>query len=116
MPSVPLTPEQRAAFFADHPDWGAEGDAAIRTYVFPDFSAAVGFVARVALAAEAAHHHPDIDVRWNRVTLRLTTHSAGTLTDLDRKLAETIDGFLDQRPLTTRDPGPPRPPLTSPGA
>ena len=54
----------------------------------------MGFVNRVALAAEAADHHPDIDIRWNRVTLRLTTHSVGALTDLDRALAEQIDGFV----------------------
>ena len=52
-----------------------------------------GFVNRVALAAQAADHHPDIDIRWNRVTLRLTTHSVGALTDLDRALVEQIDAL-----------------------
>jgi 4a-hydroxytetrahydrobiopterin dehydratase len=45
----------------------------------------------VALAAERADHHPDIDIRWNRVTLALSTHSAGALTEADRDLAEEID-------------------------
>jgi 4a-hydroxytetrahydrobiopterin dehydratase len=47
----------------------------------------------VALVAEKADHHPDIDIRWNRVTLVLTTHSLGRLSDQDRSLIETIDGW-----------------------
>ena len=65
-----------------------------REFTFADFSAAIGFVVRTALAAEVLDHHPDIDIRWNRVTLTLSTHSAGALTELDRQLAATIDGFV----------------------
>jgi 4a-hydroxytetrahydrobiopterin dehydratase len=89
----PLTADERAAFLAAHPDWDLEGETISRTFTFADFGEAMGFVTRVALAAEAADHHPDIDIRWNRVTLVLSTHSAGALTGLDRDLASSIDGF-----------------------
>jgi 4a-hydroxytetrahydrobiopterin dehydratase len=94
MPGSPLTAQERAAFLAGHPDWSASGNTLERTIAFTDFAEAMGFVNRVALAAQAADRHPDIDIRWNRVTLRLTTHSAGALTDLDQALAERVDGFL----------------------
>ena len=62
-----------------------------RTFEFADFGAAMGFVTRVALAAEVLDHHPDIDIRWNKVTLVLSTHSEGTLTGLDAELAKRAD-------------------------
>jgi len=89
-----LTAEERARLSAAHPDWTATDETLERTIEFGDFAEAMGFVTRVGLAAQALDHHPDIDIRWNRVTLRLTTHSAGGLTDGDRALAEQIDGFL----------------------
>ena len=58
-----------------------------------DFVEAMGFVTRVALVAEKAFHHPDIDIRWNKVTLRLSTHSEGGLTEKDLELAERVDGL-----------------------
>lgn len=61
-----------------------------RTFEFPTFRAAVAFVAYVAELAEAADHHPDIEVRYNKVTLTLTTHSAGGLTDKDFTLARAL--------------------------
>jgi 4a-hydroxytetrahydrobiopterin dehydratase len=66
----------------------------VRDYEFKDFAEAMAFVNRVAEAAEAANHHPDILVHgWNHVRLTLTTHSAGKLTDDDRAMAERIDGL-----------------------
>lgn len=62
-----------------------------RTFQFSDFVEAMGFVTMVALAAEKLDHHPDIDIRWNKVTLVLSTHSEGTLTDLDAELARRAD-------------------------
>jgi len=76
-----------------HPAWWIDGEEISRTFEFADFGEAMGFVNRVALAAEKADHHPDIDIRWNKVTLTLSTHSAGALTDFDRSLVETIDGW-----------------------
>lgn len=94
MARSPLTAQERAAFLAAHPAWSASGSTLERIIVFTDFAEAMGFVSRVALVAQAADHHPDISIRWNQVTLTLTTHSAGALTDLDQALAEQIDGFL----------------------
>lgn len=62
-----------------------------RTYRFPSFPAAIRFVDYVAELAENADHHPDIDIRYNQVTLKLSTHSAGGITDRDFDLVEAID-------------------------
>lgn len=68
-----------------------KNDCIHRTYTFPTFLAAIRFVDYVAEVAEAADHHPNIDIRYNRVTLSLNTHSAGGITDKDFELAKTID-------------------------
>ena len=73
------------------PDWKKIGATIARTYAFKDFPAAIRFVNTVARLAEKAGHHPDIDIRWNRVALTLTTHSAGGLTEKDFKLARKFD-------------------------
>jgi 4a-hydroxytetrahydrobiopterin dehydratase len=75
-------------------DWSREGDEIVRDWKFDDFAAAIAFVNRVADAAEAANHHPDILVHgWNKVKLSVTNHSAGGLTDADFELAKTVDGL-----------------------
>ena len=61
---------------------------------FADFSAAFGFMVRVALAAETLGHHPEWCNVWNRVTINLTTHDTGGLSNLDLELARQIDGFV----------------------
>jgi len=71
--------------------WGREGDELTKTVRRSDFAAALELVNAVGALAESADHHPDIDIRWNTVTLRLSTHSAGGLTDLDLALAKAID-------------------------
>ena len=83
----------RKAMTASLPGWRmAEGrDAIQRTYKFKDFSQAFGFMARAALVAEKMDHHPEWTNVWNRVDVTLATHSAGGLTDLDLKLAESMD-------------------------
>jgi len=73
------------------PDWKKLGKTIRRTFQFKDFVAAVKFVNAVAKLAEKACHHPDIDIRWNKVTLTLTTHSEGGLTKKDFKLAKQFD-------------------------
>ena len=79
---------------ADEGVWRQEGESLVRDYKFKDFAEAVGFVNRVAAAAEEANHHPDILIHgWNNVRLTLTTHSAGKLTDNDHAMAERIDGL-----------------------
>ncbi|MDX6642361.1 MAG: 4a-hydroxytetrahydrobiopterin dehydratase [Solirubrobacteraceae bacterium] len=75
-------------------EWGREGDEIVRDFKFADFAEAMGFVNRVAEAAEEANHHPDILVHgWNKVRLSVTNHSEGGLTDADFKLASTVDGL-----------------------
>ena len=83
----------RTTFLTEHPAWTLEGESISRTFTFADFNEAMGFVNRVGLAAEVADHHPDIDIRWNRVTLVLSTHSESALTEKDTALAATFDGF-----------------------
>lgn len=73
------------------PEWKRAGDAIVRTFQFNDFPAAIKFVDAIAKAAEKAWHHPDIDIRWNKVVLALTTHDEGGLTEKDFNLARTFD-------------------------
>ena len=73
------------------PDWRKRGAMISRTFVFKDFPAAIRFVNAVAKLAENAWHHPDIDIRWNKVTLVLTTHDAGGLTRKDFALAQKFN-------------------------
>jgi 4a-hydroxytetrahydrobiopterin dehydratase len=83
----------------DAPDgWTLEDDgrALVRMLRFEDFGEAFGFLARVALHAEKVDHHPEFTSVWNRVDFRLTTHSAGGLTDKDRDLALAINRIAGQ--------------------
>lgn len=72
------------------PGWELKEGAIVRLYKFKDFPEAVAFVDRVAPLAEAADHHPDILIRYNKVQLTLVTHSAGGLTEKDFQLAQKI--------------------------
>ncbi len=74
--------------------YDAAADAIGRNFKFVDFSEAFGFMARVALAAQQADHHPDWSNSFNKVSIRLSTHSAGGLTDKDVELAAAIDALL----------------------
>jgi 4a-hydroxytetrahydrobiopterin dehydratase len=78
------------------PEWKLEDNAIRRSYSFADFIDAMHFVNEVAEIAEDVGHHPDIDIRYNRVTLGLTTHDAGGLTENDLKMAAQLDGELDK--------------------
>ncbi len=71
--------------------WTRRDNELVTTVKLADFAAALAFVNSVGAAAEAANHHPDIDIRWNTVTLVLTTHDSGGLTVLDLALAAAID-------------------------
>ena len=86
-----LSNAQAKVRLASVPDWRKQGRTITRTYLFKDFPAAVRFVNAVARLAEKAWHHPDIDIRWNKVTLVLTTHDAGGLTKKDFDLAQRFD-------------------------
>jgi len=78
---------------ASFPEWSQTGDAIQRTFQFGDFVQAMKFVNRVAEVAEAAQHHPDMLIRWDKVTLTLSTHDAGGITHLDFDLAGKCDQF-----------------------
>ena len=71
--------------------WDYQDNGIEKTYEFRDFVAAFSFMTRVAIEAEKMNHHPEWSNVYNRVKIRLTTHDAGGLTDLDFKLAEVID-------------------------
>lgn len=88
-----LTEAEVAEFLAQHPRWTRAGEELSRTFELADFRAAMAFVNRVAEAANAADHHPDIDIRYRKVRLALTTHDAGGLTSRDTLLAAQADGF-----------------------
>ena len=83
--------EQR---LGDLADWDHEGDQIRKTFQLASFPMAIAFVTQVGFLAEAAGHHPDIDIRWRKVTLVLTTHDAGGLSAKDFDLAAQIDEIL----------------------
>ncbi|MEX1045266.1 MAG: 4a-hydroxytetrahydrobiopterin dehydratase [Chthoniobacterales bacterium] len=86
-----LSPQEVARNMTRALEWTSNGSAITRTFKFADFAAALDFVNNVGAAAEKANHHPDIVIRWNKVTLTLSTHSEGGLTALDFELASTLD-------------------------
>ncbi len=94
--ATPLTEAQRAQLSHALPHWTlvVDRDAITRRFTFADFSAAWGFLSRVALLAEAQDHHPEWDNVYNRVNILLTTHDTGGLSDRDLRLASSIDGLL----------------------
>ena len=84
-----LTSEQSRAKLGVLPGWELGDKAIRRTFTFEDFAAAVSYVVRLGFAAEAVDHHPDIDIRYKRVTLTYSTHSEGGLTEKDFEGAAT---------------------------
>jgi 4a-hydroxytetrahydrobiopterin dehydratase len=76
------------------PEWKLEGGKLVRDWQFKDFIAAMKFVDRVAVLAEAAGHHPDIDIRYNRVRLALVSHDSGGITAKDVDMAASLDEAL----------------------
>ncbi|MBV6522256.1 MAG: putative pterin-4-alpha-carbinolamine dehydratase [Gemmatimonadaceae bacterium] len=73
------------------PGWSRRGTELLKTYEFRTFGDAMAFVTRVAAIAEERDHHPDIDIRYSKVVLHLSTHSAGGITANDVSLAQAID-------------------------
>ena len=73
------------------PGWSRRGNALQKTYSFPTFMDGIAFVGRVAEAAEAADHHPDLDIRYTKILAVLSTHSAGGITQKDLELARRMD-------------------------
>ena len=90
-PPILLAQSQKESAAAVLPQWRRDGEVISRTYEFADFPEAIKFVNAVAALAEQVQHHPDVDIRWNKVTLALTTHDAGGLTQKDFALAQQCD-------------------------
>ncbi|HEX6469384.1 MAG TPA: 4a-hydroxytetrahydrobiopterin dehydratase [Streptosporangiaceae bacterium] len=88
-----LDDETIARELAEVPGWERQGDAIVKAVTLADFKEAMAYVNRVADAAEARDHHPDITIQWNKVTLTLSTHSAGGLTSNDFALARHINAL-----------------------
>jgi 4a-hydroxytetrahydrobiopterin dehydratase len=89
-----LNQEQIEAALAELSEWGFTGEALTRTFRFNDFVHAVDFVNALAELAEEHAHHPDIDIRYNKVTLRVASHDAKGLTARDIRLAEAIERLI----------------------
>ncbi|HWB07108.1 MAG TPA: 4a-hydroxytetrahydrobiopterin dehydratase [Verrucomicrobiales bacterium] len=90
-----LEPEEIKTKLKKIPEWDLDGKRLVRTMEFDGFEEAVDFVNEVAEIAEKHGHHPDIDIRYNKVILSLTTHSAGGLTEDDFTVAAVIDNAVD---------------------
>ena len=88
-----LADAEIAAALEALPGWAREGDEIVKEFDCGNFPGAVAFVVRVGFLAEKADHHPDIDIRWKRVRIALTTHSANGLTNLDLDLAAEIEAL-----------------------
>ena len=94
-----LTDDQLQQALGGLDGWRQDRQELVRVVELADFPTAITVVDRVAEAAEAADHHPDIDIRWRTLTFRLTTHSKGGLTDKDVDLAGRINAIVSAQPL-----------------
>ena len=94
MTAALLSEKQIAQKMKSVKGWKRNGGEIYRTYIMKDFVQAMGFVQSVAFFAEKADHHPDIDIRWNKVTLVLSTHSEGGLTEKDFSLAALFNSLI----------------------
>ena len=98
--------QQVQAGLAELDGWELRDDRLRKRYTFRTFLRAIAFVNSVAYLAEAAGHHPDITINYNRVTLRLITHSEGALSDRDFSLARAIDEKLASKLIIEPEDGP----------
>lgn len=73
--------------------WTRKGESLVKTFAFPTFLAGIGFVNKVAAAAERMDHHPDLDIRYTKIMVTLSTHSAGGITANDVALAREMEGL-----------------------
>jgi 4a-hydroxytetrahydrobiopterin dehydratase len=90
-----LTDGELRLFLDDQDGWKHLGNAIHKEFRFPGFSGAIAFVNKVAELAEAAGHHPDIEIHYNRVVISLSTHDEGGVTEKDVELAGSIDAATD---------------------
>ena len=90
-----LSDDDIAQHMAKLPGWSREGETLTKQYGFKDFTHALQFVNQLAQTAESINHHPDIDIRYNKVRIALTTHDSGGLTQNDIELAAASDDTAD---------------------
>ena len=95
MPTPKLSDDEIRDGLAQLPGWTRSGDEIVKEYELPTFPAAIDFVVRIADLAEAANHHPDLDIRYRKVRVALSTHDAGGLTAKDLSLAEQIEQVVE---------------------
>jgi 4a-hydroxytetrahydrobiopterin dehydratase len=86
-----LSDSEIAAALKSLPGWSHEGGVIVKTYKFGKFADGIAFVQRIAEAADAMDHHPDIDIRYTKIRVALSTHDAGGITRMDTQLAGQID-------------------------
>jgi 4a-hydroxytetrahydrobiopterin dehydratase len=87
-----LSDDEVTSALANLSGWSRQGDAIERTFSFQRFADGIAFVDRVAALADAANHHPDIDIRYTKIKISLSTHDAGGITQADVDLANQITG------------------------
>lgn len=90
-----IDPDELEGLLKKLPEWDLESNSILRMMEFDEFMEAIDFVNAVAEIAEEAGHHPDIDIRWCTITVRLTTHDVGGLTEADLDVAKKIDTLVD---------------------
>jgi len=88
-----LSAEDVQSRLAQLPGWATEDDSIVKEFRFQGFRDAIAFVVRLGMAAEVANHHPDLDIRYNRVRVVLSTHSEGGITEKDLALAAEADAL-----------------------
>jgi 4a-hydroxytetrahydrobiopterin dehydratase len=93
-----LTESELAELLRELPEWAIEDGTLIRFWTFNDFVEAMAFVNRVAELAQKANHHPDIDIRYNRVKLGLVSHDAGGITARDARMARELSALAAVTP------------------
>jgi len=91
---VPLSKQEIAQYLKARPEWVEAGEAIQRTFSFTNFVESMAFVNKVAAVAEASQHHPDILIRYCRVTMTLSTHDAGGISAKDFDLAAKMDAMV----------------------
>lgn len=96
MARTKLTDEQLSAALVSLPGWQVLGGKLHREYKFADFIHAFGFMATAAIAIEKMNHHPEWFNVWNKVTIDLTTHDSGGITEMDVKLAGTLEAIAEK--------------------
>ena len=95
MSAAKLSAEEIAQHLGKLPGWSNQNDALTKTYTFKNFTGAMQFVNLVAETAEVVQHHPDIEIRYTKVTLTLSTHDAGGVTQKDVDSAASADDYAD---------------------